>query len=1188
MPGNPDDTIECPWCGEDIRKKAILCRFCKGDVTPRGLEAAQRFMAGEEAPPPPEPEVPGARAAAASGEGLREMSDSMPASLLDQIVTASESIDEGERRPITVVFTDLCGFTRLTASIGAERMNEILDLIYAESREIVSYYGGVIEKFIGDAVMAVFGAVQAHGDDPERAIRSALDIRDAIRKIGKAEGLALDAHSGVAFGEVIFTKRGVGGNFDYRSIGDAVNLASRLEGAADDGETLTDHRIYQQTRTVFDWEDLEPLAVRGKKEPVIAHKVVGIRKRFSHARLGERIEMAPMVGRREELARLVRASIEVVDGRRRVVWLEGESGVGKSRLVYEFYQTFERDKWHWFTGRCLSYGKNTPFFPFLELFRAMLFFSENSDEEVTRENLEELVERVYASALEGARAPESKQEIAGKRDAATAALAVLLGIQLERNPLLELTPRERRERLFAAVTDLIGRLADERPTVLVFEDFQWADEDSRELLVELMTQLRDHSVLFLVAARNEPGDALPLQDGFVHVVLRELSEDDSVDLLHRLLGVAELPRRLRERILEKTAGNPFYLEEIVLSLEEHGDIRREGKGYRLMRPIDTVEIPDTVEGVVLARLDRLERTVRTVLQCASVIGQEFRREILSQVAEIGQRLRDHLFSLVEDDYVLQQALIPEMVYAFRHLVLRDVAYGTLLEKRRRQYHAQAAEAIEVLFPNRLDEYVELLAHHYRLAEVMDKAIHYLERAAIKAENLYANYTAAECWEQLLTCLDHPKAALDGADHRERRMLRARACVGYPHVCQGLGELCRKLGRPRRGVEVYELGRSTAEALGDERGAIMALRGLGEAYRLDGDIEKAVSSIHEARRRAEETGEVRLMAECEHLAGHLELMQGNYAKAGELHEQALAHAEESQHRLLRYQILNNLGLIDMYRGRLEESEARYREALELAEELGRKSMAVQIEMNLGAVRLRQGDCAGAGKRFSSAASKAEKLEFELALQQALLWLGDLALKQGDFQKAADLSRSLVERNGNTRFHDVRAVALSNEARARVALGDLDGTDRLLDEAQRLEEADGNYIGLIDTLSVRAEWRLAQGQETEALEQAQAAVDLVVEHDDVEHAAAVRELHARALLANGRGDEALAMAQEAGEAARRSGVPRDQGWAARTAGVCQRELGQEPKARELFEEALDLARRVGDRALEAAAHADLKSL
>lgn len=1157
------ETKTCPWCGEEIKAAAILCRYCRGDVTPQGVTEAQQFAAKRSSSHPSAAEAPSARVPSFQDPVLSRLSKYLPESLLQGILESAELIDEGERRPIAVLFADVSGYTALTEKIGAEAMADLLKAIYARVEEIISRYGGVVDKFIGDAVMALFGAYRAQGDDPERAIRAALDIRSAVRAFGESRGYELDTHSGIAYGEVVLDIREGRGRLDYQTIGDAVNLASRLQGLAPTGELWTDHRIYTQTRTTFRWEDLPPVEIKGVSRPVRVHRVSGVRKLFAKVVLGERIEMVPLVGREADLARLEKAAARAAQGAGEVAIVRGPPGIGKSRLTYEFYHKLPKGRFHWYTARCLSFGANIPFLPFTKLLQSIFQIYEDSPAPLMEGELRAAVDLIYAPAMGRARREDRRKAIAERSELAAAAAALFLSVADKTNPLLGLTPQERRTRLFEGLTDLLIQLCSEKPTVLVFEDVHWADADSLEFLDHLILALRAKSVLLLILTRPDLAHRFPGQDDFTGISLGELTGKESELLLSRLLRVGRLPKTVRDKIVEKAEGNPFYMEEVILSLRERGILERRGDHYHVVGTIQDVEIPDTVEGIVLARLDRLERSLKRVIQCAAVIGQEFRYRTLAHVTEASERLRDHLINLLTGEYVLQQSLIPELVYIFRHTVMRDVAYGTLLEKRRRAFHARIGEAMEGLFADRIDEFVEILAYHFERGRVAEKALLYLEKAAIKCEALYANRAAADHWERLLAFLK----AEPSSGHRPLGLRAMLHCA----------ELYRLLGRVSEAITISEASCKEAQELGDNRQLATAFRLRGEALRLAGRVEEAAEFLNEAARAAQTAGDKELIAACLNTSGNLARMRGQFPAARKAFEEVLRIATELSDRRRRYQALNHLAILSMSDGELAQAEANFKEALALTQELGIRDEQVQIELNLGILYLRLGRSDEACKMLTSALAIAESIESERGAQLCLLALGDLYVKTGEFVRARATLGRLLGRAKDHPFDDISAVALTNEARALVSQDKLPQANQAVVTASTLAEASDNYIGRIDARAVQAEIASKQGRPAEALKSAQAMLALVEERGEREYLSYALALCARAFLASGEKESALVAARKALDGAREERIPRDEAWALWVLGRCQGAFGQLESSRETIRAALELANLVHDSGL-----------
>ncbi len=1180
MPAENKDTKICPWCGEEIKSRALICRFCFQDVTHGGVEAAERFAetrgtgaaASPPAPSAPSPPRkkgrPAAKAKAAeepSHPDISRLKKYVPKNVLEDIITGAETLEEGERRPIAVLFSDLAGFTSLTEELGAEWMSDLLDEIYAATREIIAQYGGVVDKFIGDAVMAIFGAPVAHGDDPERAIRAALDIREAVRRIGREKGYELDTHGGIAYGEVVLKTSQSGAGLDLRTIGDAVNLASRLEGRAPTGHTYVDHRIFLQTRVAFEWEDLAPIEVKGKKDPVKVHRPVEIKKQYSKIALGERIELTPLVGREEEMRVLAEAAESASSGRETLLQVRGEAGVGKSRLVYEFYHTLDRERYYWFTGRALSFGQNVPFLPFTNLVRSILGLPRESGPILTPELLKERLTALLQPVGEDVR--RSKKSKSVPRDSALIeqAIAILLSLNLPANPLLSLPPRERRLRIYEAMASLLMHLSQRKTMILVFEDFHWADDDSLDLADYLLEKLAARPILFLILARPEFRRSFPAVPVTRHLDLNLLSDEDSRALLCQILGMDRIPADLCSLILKKTQGNPFYVEEVVLNLEDQDVIEKKGGAYRLKKDISEIIIPDSVENVVLARLDCLEKTLKRILQCASVIGQEFRYQTLVHVSEISAELRQCIVSLVEEDYLFEEMLIPELIYIFRHIILRDVTYGTLLEKRKRYFHARVARAIENIYENNLDEHLELIAHHYERGGIYDQAVNFLEKAARKCEGLYAQRAAADHWERLLKALGPAEIPED-----QKYPVRLRASLA-------LGELCRRLGRPNRGAECFSQAIEDARLLKNQEAEARALCGLGEARRLAGDAESALVSVLAALPLAKKTGNDDLIMACHNMIGHMERNRGNFSRARGSFNKILEYARKTGDRKRLYQALNHLGILEMYAGKPAEAHDLFINALDLARELGMKNEQVQIALNIGINHIRRGEMREAYDCINTALAHADKIEFELGAQLCLLALGDLALKTGNYQNGLSLARRLINRMQESRFSDIMAMALTNRANALLGLGQIEAAWKDVEDAYAAAMMDQNYAGIVEAVSVKVELFLAQEEFDQALQWAERMNLIIMEHQELEHLGLAKTYLVRSLYALGRLEEAEKLAREACNDARKVAVPRDEAWATYNLARVLLKSGKTRQAEALLPKSLELAEKVGDNAL-----------
>jgi len=679
-----------------------------------------------------------AQAAAASQQAaLTSLRQAAPESLAQKILSTRGQI-EGERKPVTILFTDIVGSTALAEKLDPEEWKEIVNGAHQRVSECVYRYEGTIAQLLGDGVLAFFGAPITHEDDPVRAVRAALDIQRAIadyaRELhGYVENFQLRV--GINTGTVVVGAVGSDLRMEYLAIGDAVNLAARLQAAAQPGKALVSEATARLVKAAFELCDLGEIAVKGKREPVRVFEVAEAKPVPQSGRGIEGLS-APLVGREQELRKLGEALASLVDGRGQIVAVMGEAGIGKSRLVEEARKVTS-DEWqvtretptpdtrhtaHWLEGRALSYGQTLSFWAITQLLKADLGLSDADPEPKIRVAL-----RRRVNALFGERAGDVLPY-----------LAHLLGVKLEG----ELAERVRvldgetlKRQVLLSINAYLARLAEQQPTVLVCEDAHWADPSTLDAL-EALLPLTDRAplmILMLMRLERECGAwrvKLKAETEFAHryteIALAPLSPAESEQLVNNLLEIADLPGSVRQLMLERSEGNPFYLEEVIRSLIEQGALVHGNDGHwRAQSLISSLQIPETLQGVLLARIDRLEDEVRRTLQLASVIGKSFLYRLLEAIAEAEQQLDAQLAQLQRADLVREKTRRPELEYIFKHSLTQQAAYNSLLIERRREFHRRVANALERLFADRREEFYGLLAHHFDAAGEREKAVEYL-------------------------------------------------------------------------------------------------------------------------------------------------------------------------------------------------------------------------------------------------------------------------------------------------------------------------------------------------------------------------------------------------------------------------------------------------------------------------------
>ncbi|GAC1613384.1 MAG: ABC transporter substrate-binding protein [Candidatus Dormibacteraceae bacterium] len=641
-----------------------------------------------------------------------------------------------ERRVVTVVFADLAGSTALAERLDPEEVRLIIGEGIARAVAAIEAYGGTVKDLAGDGVLALFGAPRAHEDDPERAVLAALEIVAAVADHGEGVrrgwGIAgFGARAAVHTGEVVTGLVGAGGRIEYAAFGDAVNTAARLQSHAPVGAVLVSETTRRLVAGLFEWGPAEAFDLKGKVSPVSARVAIGAR---SHAAAStEILGTAPLTGRDRELGVAEELVERLSGGRGGLLFVVGDPGIGKSRLAAETARLVGAKDCAWLEGRCVSYGEGLSYWPFRDLIRNWLRVTGQEPEMKVRVGL-----RRRLDGLLGDEAAESYPH-----------LAAILGLSLEPAAaagLAELSPEALQFRTFEVVLNLLRRLAEEHPLALLLDDLHWADRTSLALTERLLALSEEAPFLLVVTMRPETDrGAWTLKERaqreyrhlYAELDLEPLTRERETELLRTLVEV-ELPPEVVDRVLAYTEGNPFYLEEITRTLAEDGE----------------VAIPDTLEGVIQARLDRLEPSWRRIVTAAAVLGRTFPQELLGHLYDgTEEELREGLHHLLRLEMLQQEQRLPEPVYRFRHALLQEAAQRSLVSADRADLHRRAALWFEGHYGDRQERMYGLLAHHWLAADDEEKAILYLRLAGEQARSEWALDEAVRHYQLLAPLLD---------------------------------------------------------------------------------------------------------------------------------------------------------------------------------------------------------------------------------------------------------------------------------------------------------------------------------------------------------------------------------------------------------------------------------------------------
>jgi len=563
-----------------------------------------------------------------SGARQARLSAAAPAPLVEKMRSAKLT---GERKPVTALFADVVGSTTLAEQMDPEDWTQIINEAFDLMSQAVFHYEGTIAQLQGDAMLAFFGAPIAHEDDPERAVRAALEMIERVgeyaTQLKQTQGIDFRIRAGINSGPVIVGNVGSDLRYEYTALGDAMNVAARVQTAAEPGTVLVTAMTQHFIAPVFEFEDLGEVPLKGKSEPVHILRVLGARAQRGKSRGLEGVGLSsPLVGRAAELESLVDRFAVVRAGRGRVSVVLGEPGIGKSRLLAELHERIPDARW--IEGKCVSYGRSVPYHLVFDLVRSMLELPSNGLDALPREVLDERL-----TALLGDEAGDVAVYFAHLLD---------LPLSATEGERVQLDPDMLQGRYVAALSRVIRQIAEHQPVALVGEDIHWADPASVEVMLRLIPLLTSLPVLILLCGRAEtdaPGWKLVAQsrstlgEALTEVRLQPLNESDSRELVANLLEIESLPELVRQQILTRSEGNPFFVEEVIRMLIGRGAIVHEGDRWLANESITAVEIPDTLHGLLLARIDQLPEQAKRSLRIASVIGRQFPVRVLERVLE---------------------------------------------------------------------------------------------------------------------------------------------------------------------------------------------------------------------------------------------------------------------------------------------------------------------------------------------------------------------------------------------------------------------------------------------------------------------------------------------------------------------------------------------------------------------------
>jgi len=742
-----------------------------------------------------------------------------PKHLAEKILTSKSAL-EGERKQVTVLFADMKGSMELLADRDPENTRKLLDPILEHMMEAVHRYEGTVNQVMGDGIMALFGAPLAHEDHAARACYAALRMQEWVKKyaesIQRTEGIPIQIRVGVNSGEVVVRSIGSDLKMDYTAVGQSTHLAARMEQMAMPGSILMTADTLSLTEGFVQVKPLGPVNVKGLNDLVEVYEITGAGPLRSRLQAAAARGLTRFVGRSAEFETLCQALDRAKASHGQVVALVGDPGVGKSRLFWEFTHSRRTVDWLILESVSVSYGKATPYLPLIDLLKAYFKISDRDDQR-------EIREKVTGKLLTLDKALEPTLP----------AFLTLLDVAVEDEQWQNFDPPQRRQRTLEAIKRLVLRESQVQPLLLVIEDLQWIDSETQGLLDSLVESLPTARLLLLVNYRPEYQHGWGSKTYYSQLRIDPLPLENAEELLDAVLGNEAKLQSLKQLLIGRTEGNPFFLEESVRTLVETKVLVGERGNYHLAEPIESTLVPATVQAVLAARIDRLPPEEKRLLQSAAVVGKDVPFALLQSVSDQSQdELRLGLTWLQAAEFLYETRLFPDLEYTFKHALTHEVAYGSLLQERRRVLHVRIVEAIERLYPDRVSEHVELLAHHASRGELWEKAVEHLHQAGKKAVIRSANQEAVIYFQRALDALSR---LLETRETLERGIairidlgpaLIATTATSAQEVEQTYIEaraICKRLGEaPQLFPVLWALAR-----IHDSRGELNVGRELGE-------------------------------------------------------------------------------------------------------------------------------------------------------------------------------------------------------------------------------------------------------------------------------------------------------------------------------------------------------------------------
>ncbi len=1017
--------MKCPKCGADNPPKNNFCGKCGSNL--------QKI---------------------AEKDRIDIVKKDIPESLVKKILLTKDTIAK-ERKDVTVIFADISGFTSMSESLDPEELTLLMNDCFRKLSAMVYRYEGIIDKFIGDCIMAIFGAPVTHEDDPERAVLACLDMQLALNDVNKnleksIKKLAI--HSGINTGQVIAGKVGSDLQMDYTVMGDTVNVAQRLKDIAPRGSILVGPETHNRTRHAFDFMTAEPAQLKGKTEMVKPYEVIG---RKWGAEFGLSAVHSDLVGRDKEFSKLKKGYDDLINNKSSIHIIKGEIGVGKSRLLYEFkkFLSISASDIALIDGRGISYESSNPLKSFADALRRFVLSSESLSTDASEKLIKERIESILGSETD---------EIAPY-------LFKLLNITLDENQnekIRHLDSHSLQLQIFLAVATLLENITKEKPVLFIMDDIQWADATSLELINFLLPIVKKNNIAFYLSYRI--GNIATIKgllstvskefnDYSVAVDLKNLATEDSSRLINNLIG-EEIGKKLESYIIAKSGGNPFFIEEIVRRIVESGMLARKEEITD-----EKIQIPGSIEAAVTSRIDSLNKEAKHLLKTASIIGRSFPKELLEEVIK-EKEVYQHIDELETSEFLVKIVKDNTVHYAFRHALFQEVTYNSLLKSERIIYHKVIAETVESKFKGKIDGYFAILAHHFHNCKNLKKAFEYSVKAGDEAAALYANEEALSYYNQALSAVEDESAKVT--------------------ILGKLGEIELLVGKMDEASKHFHEAKELAR---DEFVRADIIEKISRILEIIGKIDESIEMMEKAIKVIEGSDTPALISLYYRLSNVLIESRAESKRALTLVDKGLEIAKKIGNEKLEAEGLRAKGHILWRLGKQEEALTILKESRRIYEKLKDVSVLPYLFLLIAAVHRAVGDVSVAIEYAKKVTDIAQKIGNKRVLAMAYNNLGAYYAFLGKYRDSIDFTEKNVVIRHQQGDKKGEAIGLMNIGVAYKYLGELEHVLDYYNKAKDLFESINDVRGIVRVYELLGDIFITTGKKESALEYYEKALE-----------------------------------------------------------------------------------------------------